>query len=361
MSRFLTVGVVALVYTAAATLLVRGEGERYRESLRQGLALAGPEASPGPQPPQKKATAKKGAFLKKQGGMTKKQAEAARQAEIERRRAEAERQARIARKKAAAKAADEASRAPGAPIPMPRVATAPPFQEVDNAWANGLDLANLSAADEDRLGGYLSQIISSFHHEYDGGGLKRRISSAASPILETCARPEVNYKFIVLDSDAVSAFSHPGGYVYVCRGLFSLIGADNAALSYVIGHEIAHVDLKHALTMIAAVRAKADPKGSAAAGDALKEILATITVGFPDAEEFAADDWIGKRMVEKLGYRPFATLTFLRRFDLYAENNGFFDGRKHNTLLSPVENHFRMQPAANKRYLRLKKQLSPGE
>src|SRR5205085_26633 len=119
----------------------------------------------------------KGGVPNKKGGMTKKQqAEIIRQREEARKKEEA-RKAEAARKKAA----DEASRAPGSAMPLPPVASARPFPEVDNAWANGLDLANLTAADEDRLGGYLNQIISSFHPEYDGGGLKRRISSVASP------------------------------------------------------------------------------------------------------------------------------------------------------------------------------------
>ena len=42
----------------------------------------------------------------------------------------------------------------------------------------------------------------------------------------------------------VNAFSTPGGYIYVSRGLFDLIGEDeDYALRFAVGHEIAHVDL----------------------------------------------------------------------------------------------------------------------
>ena len=52
----------------------------------------------------------------------------------------------------------------------------------------------------------------------------------------------------ILDSDVVNAFSIPGGNVYISRGLFDLIGEDeDYALQFAIGHEIAHVDLEHAI------------------------------------------------------------------------------------------------------------------
>ncbi len=75
------------------------------------------------------------------------------------------------------------------------------------------------------------------------------------PFLKTCEHKDVHYTFTVLESDAVCAFSHPGGYVYVCRGLFNLIGEDeDYALEFAVGHEIAHVDLQHALAGLAGPR-----------------------------------------------------------------------------------------------------------
>ena len=51
-----------------------------------------------------------------------------------------------------------------------------------------------------------------------------------------------------MDSNEVNAFSHPGGYVYVNRGLFDLVGEDeDYALQFAVGIEIAHVDLQHAM------------------------------------------------------------------------------------------------------------------
>lgn len=52
------------------------------------------------------------------------------------------------------------------------------------------------------------------------------------------------FTFRVLDSPVVNAFAIPGGYVYVTRGLLTHL-ENEAQLSVVLGHEIAHVAARH--------------------------------------------------------------------------------------------------------------------
>jgi predicted Zn-dependent protease len=58
-------------------------------------------------------------------------------------------------------------------------------------------------------------------------------------------RPDVVYQIKIIDSPEVNAFSLPGGYEYVYTGLLNKIGDDDDALAAVIGHESAHVVLRH--------------------------------------------------------------------------------------------------------------------
>lgn len=56
--------------------------------------------------------------------------------------------------------------------------------------------------------------------------------------------PDRRYMFQILDTDAVNAFAAPGGYILVTRG--AIRHAENEAeLAHVLGHEVAHVGLKH--------------------------------------------------------------------------------------------------------------------
>lgn len=57
------------------------------------------------------------------------------------------------------------------------------------------------------------------------------------------------WHFGLIDDDAPSAFSAPGGFVYVSRGLLRL-ARDEDELAAVLAHEVAHVSLKHGLEAI---------------------------------------------------------------------------------------------------------------
>ena len=53
-------------------------------------------------------------------------------------------------------------------------------------------------------------------------------------------------KFTVLNSDVVNAFAVPGCYIYVTRGLLTIMNSEDE-LAAVLGHEIGHIEGKHAL------------------------------------------------------------------------------------------------------------------
>jgi len=57
------------------------------------------------------------------------------------------------------------------------------------------------------------------------------------------------WQFRVVDAEVVNAFALPGGYVYVNRGLIERAGS-TSELAGVLGHEIAHVLLRHSAERI---------------------------------------------------------------------------------------------------------------
>ena len=54
-----------------------------------------------------------------------------------------------------------------------------------------------------------------------------------------------NYQVEIIDQDVLNAFALPGGYIYVYTGLLNYLDSE-AALAGVLGHEIAHVEERHA-------------------------------------------------------------------------------------------------------------------
>jgi predicted Zn-dependent protease len=226
------------------------------------------------------------------------------------------------------------------------------------AWADALDLARLTPDEERRLGRELHELIVAGNPVLDTGPWKQRVVTAARPLLATRDSAERDYQFTVLDSDAVNAFSLPGGYVYVCRGLFDLVGNDeDFALEFVLGHEIAHVELRHALKCVGAGHAAAVKKGI----DTLRQFLVPVALGYPDAMEFEADAWAYRRMTAQLERTRREALAFLRKLRGYAELNGFENGRKvPEPDTRVVDNHFRAHPAAWDRLDRLRPIPAPA-
>lgn len=78
----------------------------------------------------------------------------------------------------------------------------------------------------------------------------RRVNLVGRSLARYSDRPELEWRFGVLDSETVNAFSAPDGYVFITRGLYALAGDDDA-LAAILGHEIAHITGKHALTIVA--------------------------------------------------------------------------------------------------------------
>ncbi len=69
---------------------------------------------------------------------------------------------------------------------------------------------------------------------------------------EVKKRTVYNYQLKIIDNDSVmNAFAVPGGYIYVYTGLLKYLDSE-AALAGVLGHEIAHVERRHATQRITA-------------------------------------------------------------------------------------------------------------
>ena len=72
-------------------------------------------------------------------------------------------------------------------------------------------------------------------------------------LVEALPAHRSHWRFLVLDRDDVNAFSLPGGYVFVTRGALEQCG-NEAQLAALLAHEVAHVQLSHALRTLGEAR-----------------------------------------------------------------------------------------------------------
>ena len=84
-----------------------------------------------------------------------------------------------------------------------------------------------------------------------------------------------DYRFFILRDDSVNAFALPGGFIGVNRGLIMQARTQHQ-LASVLGHEIAHVELRHGLDMM--------EKGSEISNATLLAMLAGLLLGSVDSQ-----------------------------------------------------------------------------
>ena len=116
---------------------------------------------------------------------------------------------------------------------------------------SGLNI--FSKSDDVELGQQVVAEIQSNPSEYPvyqgDPSVKSYINS--SIFQQVLASPQVEnktvypYQMELIDKDILNAFALPGGFLYVYTGLLKYLDSE-AALAGVLGHEIAHAELRHA-------------------------------------------------------------------------------------------------------------------
>ncbi|MGB4812027.1 MAG: M48 family metalloprotease [Methylophilaceae bacterium] len=79
--------------------------------------------------------------------------------------------------------------------------------------------------------------------------LQKYINHVGRWVASQSERADLPWKFGVIDSNDLNAFSAPGGYVLVTKGLYQKL-QNESQLAGVLGHEIAHLTKKHQLKVL---------------------------------------------------------------------------------------------------------------
>ena len=107
----------------------------------------------------------------------------------------------------------------------------------------------MSESQEIALGrNYSSQILKQIP-AYPDKELQDYVQSVGDSLAKKSHRPNLIYRFTVLDSPDVNAFALPGGYIFVFRGLMAYLSSEEE-LAAVLGHELGHVTARHSVQQI---------------------------------------------------------------------------------------------------------------
>jgi predicted Zn-dependent protease len=194
-----------------------------------------------------------------------------------------------------------------------------------------IDDLTISDAEERQIGEDVSTKIRARFGVVQDPAIHKYVALLGTTLAKESERPNLNWTFIVLDTDGVNAFASPGGIVHVTRGALAL-AKNEAELAGVLGHEIGHVAHKHTVNAIKksnAVKMGTDAAGrssflSSYANKAYEMILEN---NFDRGDELDADK-VGVELAGKAGYKAASLGDFLERLDErnknQAERNGLF-------------------------------------
>ncbi len=146
-------------------------------------------------------------------------------------------------------------------------------------------------------------------------------------LTQHAGRPDIVFRFTVLDSKSLNAFSTPGGYTFITSGLLRYL-ENEAELAFVLAHEMGHVVKKHGLeTWLNGVldrqkRAMRDRFLERADKDRWRDaekfaeridtFADMIIKGKSRPHETAADRY-ALQLLSRTGYDPHVALSFFKR------------------------------------------------
>lgn len=189
-------------------------------------------------------------------------------------------------------------------------------------------LQPMTVEEEREVGREVSAKVVGFFHAYKNDALTRYVNLVGATVAAQADRQDIQYHFMVLDSNDINAFSAPGGYVFITRGAVALC-EDEAELAGVLAHEVGHVAGKHVLHIVErdkVLRAGMEEASAHAPGSAyLKKISSGILIklldqGLAPGDEYDADQR-GVKYAHAVGYPADGLARFLAKLD-QATNQG---------------------------------------
>ena len=138
--------------------------------------------------------------------------------------------------------------------------------------------------------------------------INTRVRSIFDRLVKVCDRKDLVFTVRIIDDEMVNAFSIPGGYVYIYKGLLDKL-KDDDEIAGVLGHEIGHITAKHSLKRIqksygyTLMQIASIGSGDAELAQGVNAILTTLYFAYSREDEFEADE-LAVKYTRKAGFDP---------------------------------------------------------
>ena len=192
-----------------------------------------------------------------------------------------------------------------------------------------VDDLHMSEREERQLGEKISALLTDRFGVMQDAAVTKYVTLVGRVLAQASTRPNLQWEFIVLDTDGVNAYAAPGGFIHITKGMLGLI-KNEAELAGVLGHEITHVTEAHTKnSILKANRTKfVTETGTQAAGaGALTTEAINLLAGAGyemlyqnqyDRKDEIESDTVGTALANTVGYSPLGMTSVLKKI---AERN----------------------------------------
>ena len=190
------------------------------------------------------------------------------------------------------------------------------------------ELSLFSEQQELALGKQSDAEVRGQYGAYADESLTAYVAAAGGTIARGTHRPNLPYRFIVLDSPVINAFAVPGGYIYLTRGILALMSSE-AEMAVVLGHELGHVNARHSVRkMSQLILVQVGLAVGSALSDTFAKISGVAGIGvqllflkFSRDDEREADR-LGVEYSRKAGYDPSRMVDFFTSLQKMGDLSG---------------------------------------
>lgn len=194
-----------------------------------------------------------------------------------------------------------------------------PYQDFRNVRHTNAGLLN--ERDEIKLGTQLHRQATKKFRLTDVG--LDRVERIGQRVARVSARPNLLYKFHVIESREINGLSLPGGHIYITTGLLKL--ANDTELASVLAHEVGHIAARHSLKTLKKRQeyndiAKSIGELTGVAGDigrdlgvGLGQLLGEGILTIHSRDEEREADYLGVRGMAKAGFDPQGMVTMFQK------------------------------------------------
>jgi len=174
------------------------------------------------------------------------------------------------------------------------------------------DFVMMSEGQEVAVGRLNDEQVKKQYKVYEAKALQDYVNGVGQKIAKQSHRPNLQYRFTVLDTPEINAFALPGGYIYITRGIMAYLNSE-AELAGVLGHEIGHVTARHGVRQQSATQAANIginiasifvPEIGSSIGKKVSDVVSgALLSGYGRDQELEADR-LGAVYLSRSGYDP---------------------------------------------------------